>query len=53
MKLNILKNELLPAYLDAIPHDLQKTFDALHDADISTDTFSFYTSVASAFSSKI
>lgn len=53
MKLNILKNELLSVYLDAIPHDLQETFDALHDAEISTNTFSFYTSVASVFSSKI
>lgn len=33
--------------------DLQSSFDKLEDAEISTDNFSFYTSVSSVFSSKI
>ena len=53
MELNIIKNELLKDYLKEIPSGLQEAFNALHDAEISTDTFSFYTSVASVFSSKI
>ncbi len=32
---------------------MQQKFDALRDADISTDSFSFYTSVSSVYSSKI
>ena len=32
---------------------MEEKFDSLHDADISAGTFSFYTSVASVFSSKI
>jgi len=53
MILKIINNELLTAYLNAVCKDLQKSFDALEDAEISNDTFSFYTSVASVFSSKI
>ena len=53
MKLQVIPNELLEAYLGAVPQDLPKAFEALEDAAISTDTFSFYTSVASVFSSKI
>ena len=53
MNLEIIKNELLPEYLKAVPDGLQTAFDALHDAEISTGNFSFYTSVASVFSSKI
>ena len=53
MDLQILKTELLEEYLNAISTDFEQPFDALKDADISTDTFSFYTSVASVFSSKI
>jgi Fic family protein len=53
MKLEIVKTELLAEYLKTIPNNLQQKFDALKDAEISTDTFSFYTSVASVFSSKI
>ncbi|MEO7175560.1 MAG: Fic family protein [Saprospiraceae bacterium] len=34
-------------------NNLQSAFDLLADAEISTDSFSFYTSVASVFSSKI
>jgi Fic family protein len=51
--LEILSTDLLEEYLKQVPAQLQKVFDALKDADISTDTFSFYTSVSSVFSSKI
>ena len=51
--LKILPTALLAEYLKQVPKVLQQSFDALHDAEISTDTFSFYTSVASVFSSKI
>ena len=53
MKLEIIPTSLLLAYLEQAPKDLQTNFDALHEAEISTSTFSFYTSVASVFSSKI
>ena len=49
----IIPSDLLPAYLEQVPKGLQEAFEALHDAEISTDTFSFYTSVSSVFSSKI
>lgn len=51
--LKIIPTGLLKEYLEQVPKDLQAAFDALHDAEISTDSFSFYTSVASVFSSKI
>ncbi len=53
MKLEIIPANLLAAYLEQVPKKLQVSFDALQEAEISTDTFSFYTSVASVFSSKI
>ena len=43
---------LLPAYLQQV-HWLKEKFEQLRDAEISTADFSFYTSVASVFSSKI
>lgn len=49
----ILPADLLTAWLEQVPEGLGQAFDALHDADISTDTFSFYTSVSSVYSSKI
>ena len=51
--LQIISAELLSAYLEQMPKGLTVSFEALHDAEISTDTFSFYTSVSSVFSSKI
>jgi len=51
-KLQLIKTELLQDYLQQVG-SLSEKFDALKDAEISTDTFSFYTSVASVFSSKI
>lgn len=53
MNFKLLKSELLPEYLNLIPKDLERNFFLLKDAEISTDTFSFYISVASVFSSKI
>lgn len=44
---------MLDSYKEQMPKDLRAAFDALREAEISTDTFSFYTSVASVFSSKI
>jgi len=52
-KLKILPTELLEEYLMKVPKGLDQTFNALKDAEISTDTFSFYTSVSAVFSSKI
>ncbi len=52
MQLQLIKTDLLPLYLEQVGN-LTDTFEALKDAEISTDTFSFYTSVASVFSSKI
>ncbi len=51
--LQIIQTNLLKAYLTQVPKQLQTNFEALHDAEISTDNFSFYTSVASVYSSKI
>ncbi len=52
-QLNILPTPLLEDYLKQLPAQLSEKFDALKDAEISTKTFSFYTSVSSVFSSKI
>lgn len=52
-QLQILPTTLLEEYLRLVPDQLQEKFEALEDAEISTDTFSFYTSVSSVFSSKI
>lgn len=51
--LTLVKTELLPSYLEQVPKGLQAAFDALKDAEISTDSFSFYTSVSAMASSKI
>lgn len=53
MDLLMLSTTLLPTYLDEIDKSLVAKFQALTDAEISTDTFSFYTSVSSVYSSKI
>lgn len=53
MKLKIIQNTLLERYLEVLPTGLQTAFDALTEAALSTPNFSFYTSVASVFSSKI
>jgi len=53
MDLQIVPITLRDEYLKQVPEQLHQKFDALNDAEISTDTFSFYTSVSSVFSSKI
>jgi Fic family protein len=50
--LQLISTDLLDHYLHKIK-DLQPKFESLTDAEISTVNFSFYTSVASVFSSKI
>ncbi|SIT15616.1 hypothetical protein [Belliella pelovolcani] len=52
-QLLILSNDLLSDYLGKVPEGLKYAFEALKDAEISTDTFSFYISVSSVYSSKI
>lgn len=51
--LQIIPTDLLETYLKQVPKTLQASFDALEDAEISTDTFSFYVAVSSVYSSKI
>jgi len=51
-ELQLIKTDLLPLYLEQVQGIAQK-FNALREAEISTHSFSFYTSVASVFSSKI
>jgi Fic family protein len=53
MKLQIIQSQLFDNYLLKVHNNLKLKFDLLKDAELSTDTFSFYTSVASVFSSKI
>ncbi len=52
-QLTILSSDLLPDYLKKVSIDLKDAFDTLQEAEISNNSFSFYTSVASVFSSKI
>lgn len=52
-KLKIIPIELLEKYKNQVNKDLSSSFDKLQDAEISSDSFSFYTSVSSVFSSKI
>jgi hypothetical protein len=52
-KLKIIPIDLLGQYHLQVNKDLQSSFDKLQDAEISTDSFSFYTSVSSVFSNKI
>ncbi len=51
--LKILPTDLMDVYCQQVDAALAVLFEQLHDADISTETFSFYTSVSSVFSSKI
>ncbi len=53
IKLEILPVEWLETYLHQVPAGLQDAFNALEDAEISTSTFSFYTSVSAIASSRI
>ncbi len=51
--LKIIPVDLLTEYLQQVSSGLQAAFDALKDAEISTDTFNFYTSVSAITSSRI
>ncbi len=53
MRLQIIPVSLLDEYFRQVPNTLQTHFGALKDAEISNNSFSFYTSVASVYSSKI
>jgi Fic family protein len=54
MELSIISTSLLPEYCSLLENkNLAKNFGQLEDAALSTPNFSFYTSVASVFSSKI
>ncbi|QPH40050.1 Fic family protein [Pedobacter endophyticus] len=52
-ELKIIPVELLEAYCSQVDNDLDQKFDKLKDAEISTESFDFYTSVSSVYSSKI
>ncbi|MDF2431433.1 MAG: hypothetical protein JWP44_1064 [Mucilaginibacter sp.] len=52
-RLKVIPIDLLDEYRRRVNENLKPLFDDLKDAEISTDNFSFYTSVASVFSSKI
>jgi Fic family protein len=52
--LQVIPIDLLKQYKSVVPQEaLSTAFDQLKDAPLSTDDFSFYTSVASVYSSKI
>lgn len=51
--LQIIPPTLQEQYNSQVSGSLQADFDKLQDAEISTESFSFYTSVSSVFSSKI
>lgn len=51
--MRIISEILLEDYKKNFPKGLEERFEALRDAEISTESFSFYTSVATVFSSKI
>jgi Fic family protein len=51
--LKIIPTDLLELYKSSFNQSLQKTFNELHDSELSIETFSFYTSVSAVFSSKI
>lgn len=53
MQLEIVSTKLLGEYNQKISKTLHQDFEALADSELSIDTFSFYTSVASVYSSKI
>jgi Fic family protein len=51
--MKIIPEILLEDYIKNFPQGLEEKFHALHDAEISNDSFSFYTSVSVMASSKI
>lgn len=53
LELQIISKDLLEDFKKNVPNSLFEIFEKLRDAEISTESFSFYTSVSSVFSSKI
>src|SRR5690606_31585605 len=53
MNLQLISDQLLDQYLRDFPGGFFDMFSHLKEAEISTENFSFYTSVSSVFSSKI
>ncbi len=53
LPLQVLSDQLLPTFLQEVGNGLAGAFANLEEAEISTDSFSFYTSVAAVYSSKI
>jgi Fic family protein len=53
IEFQILPFTLLDLYKEQVSEKLGATFNSLEEAEISTSTFSFYTSVSSVYSSKI
>lgn len=52
-RLKLIPTIVLQDYLNTIPSELKYRFDKLVDAEISTESFHFYVSVSSVYSSKI
>lgn len=52
-RLQIIPIDLLSTYLEQVPKGLSSAFETLEESAMSTDTFSFYTSVSAMASSKI
>jgi Fic family protein len=52
-ELKIIPVELLESYLELVGSDLGSKFENLKDAEISTESFNFYTSVSAITSSRI
>ncbi|MCF8243752.1 MAG: Fic family protein [Saprospiraceae bacterium] len=50
---HILPTALLPAFCEAIAEANLRRYEALQDSELSVEAFSFYTSVAAVYSSKI
>lgn len=53
MELKLIPSDLLTEFLSVVPKGMKEAFFGLQDAPLSTANFSFYTSVASVYSSKI
>lgn len=53
LKLEIIPTNLLELYCQEVDDSMSEKFNNLKDAEISTDTFSFYTSVSAIASSRI
>jgi len=52
-QLHFLPTALLPTYCEAVPEAHLRRYEDLQDSELSVEAFSFYTSVAAVYSSKI